>query len=288
MQTFAASWPVFYVRTAGMEFACLGAGSGPLVLCLHGFPDSAWSLRPLLAHLAARGLRAVAPFMRGYPPSSIPPDGDYRMLRLGRDALALIDALGAERAYVVGHDWGAVAAYCAANLAPRKLAGIVTAAVPHLRRFLLHPTPTQLRRSRYMAQFQSRRWADAHVATDGWLETLVREWSPGWAFSDEDLAPLRAALRDTARRNALLGYYRAIPRALLDAEHWQVALAPVRVPARVIHGLDDGCIGAEMFTDQDHLFAAGLESRAIEQAGHFMHCEQPQVFNQLVEEFVTR
>jgi pimeloyl-ACP methyl ester carboxylesterase len=81
----------------GVDFAYLEVGQGPLALCLHGFPDTAWSFVPLLEHLGAAGYRAVAPFMRGYLPSGLAPDGDYRVMTLGRDALSLIEALGAQR-----------------------------------------------------------------------------------------------------------------------------------------------------------------------------------------------
>ena len=109
------------IRANGVHFAYLDAGQGPLVLCLHGFPDTAWSFVPLLERLAAAGYRAVAPFMRGYPPSGPAPDGDYRVITLGRDALALIEVLGAQRAVLVGHDWGAAATYIAAALAPERV-----------------------------------------------------------------------------------------------------------------------------------------------------------------------
>ena len=103
------------VRANGLRFATLEAGDGPLVLCLHGFPDHARSFRHQLPALAAAGFRAVAPYMRGYAPSDAPPDGPYQSAVLGQDAAAMIEALGYRQAAVVGHDWGAVAAYGAAT-----------------------------------------------------------------------------------------------------------------------------------------------------------------------------
>ena len=78
-----------------VEFAYLETGTGPLALCLHGFPDSAWTYRFLLPALADAGFRAVAPWMRGYAPTSIPADGRYQTGVLALDALALHEALGA-------------------------------------------------------------------------------------------------------------------------------------------------------------------------------------------------
>jgi pimeloyl-ACP methyl ester carboxylesterase len=86
------------------------AGQGPLVLCLHGFPDNAHTCSERLPALARAGLRGVAPFMRGYAPTSPAPDGRYQAVLLAQDALALIAALGGGRASVVAHDWGATAA----------------------------------------------------------------------------------------------------------------------------------------------------------------------------------
>ncbi|MES4793201.1 MAG: alpha/beta hydrolase, partial [Chloroflexota bacterium] len=99
----------------GVEFAYLTAGDGPLALLLHGFPDTAHTWRHLLPELAAAGFRVVAPWMRGYAPSSLAPDDCYQSGALGADAIALHEALGGDTdAVLVGHDWGAVAAYAAA------------------------------------------------------------------------------------------------------------------------------------------------------------------------------
>src|SRR5262245_14862892 len=99
------------VQANSIAFHYLELGTGPLVLCLHGFPDNAYTYRYLLPVLAAAGFRAVAPFMRGYAPTRAAPDGRYQSVLLAQDAVALITALGAERAFLVGHDWGAQATY---------------------------------------------------------------------------------------------------------------------------------------------------------------------------------
>jgi pimeloyl-ACP methyl ester carboxylesterase len=279
-----------WIRANGLEFAYLEAGEGPLVLCLHGFPDTAWSFAPTVEALAAAGFRAVAVFMRGYAPSAIPADGDYRITTLGRDVIALIDHLNADRAFVVGHDWGAVATYVAAALRPDRFAGIVTAAVPHLRRFLLRPELPQFRRSRYMGYFQLPLIPERRIRAQdfAWLRQLIRKWSPDWNFSEREFMPLKAAFSEPGRLRAALGYYRAIPRATLQSESWQVVMKPISVPTRVIYGENDGCIGREMFIGQDHLFAAGYERVEMAGCGHFMHCEQPQLFAERVIEFCKR
>ena len=140
----------------GVELAYLEAGSGPLALCLHGFPDSAWTWRHLLPALADAGYRAVAPFMRGYAPSEVPADGRYQTAVLALDACGLHEALGGgDDAVIIGHDWGAVATYIAANHEPQRWRRVVTMAVPPAGAvaggFL---TYAQLKRSWYMFFFQ--------------------------------------------------------------------------------------------------------------------------------------
>src|SRR5262252_2808385 len=104
------------VRANDLDFGLLEAGSGPLALCLHGFPDTAHTWEHLLPTLAGAGFRAVAPFMRGYAPTAVPADGAYDVGALAADAVALHEALGGDReAVLIGHDWGAEAAYAAAS-----------------------------------------------------------------------------------------------------------------------------------------------------------------------------
>jgi pimeloyl-ACP methyl ester carboxylesterase len=119
------------VTANDVDFAYLESGAGPLALCLHGFPDSAWSYRFLLPALAGAGYRAVAPFMRGYAPTAVPADGRYQTAALALDACGLHEVLGGDGdAVIVGHDWGAIATYTAANHEPDRWRRVVTMAVP--------------------------------------------------------------------------------------------------------------------------------------------------------------
>jgi len=119
------------VRANGLQFGVLEAGSGPLALCLHGFPDAAYTWRHMLPALAGAGFHAVAPFMRGYAPTAVPADGAYHLGALVADAVALHEVLGGDaNAVLIGHDWGAEAAYGAAAFAPGRWRRLVTLAVP--------------------------------------------------------------------------------------------------------------------------------------------------------------
>jgi pimeloyl-ACP methyl ester carboxylesterase len=282
-----------YIRANGMEFAYLeseqaAASQGPLVLCLHGFPDTAWSLAPLLRRLSAAGFCAVAPFLRGYPPSALPDDRDYSGLALGRDVIALVEHFGAQDAMVVGHDWGALAAYSAAALRPDRIRRIVAAGLPHPRRFLLRPSRPQLRASHYMFKFQLPGWPERRIRENdfAWLRDLARSWSPGWEPTEAYFGPVKAAFSDPARLKAALGYYRALPLSLFQREAWQFLLKPIHVPARVVYGENDACILPQSFLDQEHLFGDRYELVGIPKAGHFMHIEAADVFADRVIEFL--
>lgn len=272
----------------GLRFAALQAGDpeAPLVLCLHGFPDTAHTWQALLPQLAAQGYYALAPALRGYPPSAAAPDGDYSVPRLGRDVLGLLDALGRHDAAVIGHDWGAVAGYCAANIAPARLRALVAAAVPHPR--LLRPHPRQLRNSWYMARFQFPD-AERRLAAKDWalVEQLWRDWSPGWRFTPADIAPVKAALAAEGPE-AALAYYRALPRTLLRPPPGalRTVFARTRVPTRMVAGAQDGCMRAAGFAHGERAFSGPWDLITLDAAGHFMHREQPAAFAAAVTEWL--
>lgn len=278
------------LRANGIEFACRVAGEGPPVLCLHGFPDTHHSFDRLLPELAAAGYQAVAPSMRGYAPSSLARDRRYGVPDLAADVAGLIDALQVRRAAVIGHDWGAVATYAAAGLTPGRLACAVTLAVPPLRHLLFRPSLGQMWRSRYMAYFQLRGRAERRCLKNdmAFLRSLWQQWSPGWAFSEAEFAPLHEALGSPANMNAALRYYRALPMELFNRPARKRVLAPIRVPTLVINGEQDGCMIAATFRGLDHCFAGPWQQEEIADAGHFLHLEQPRRFADTVVPWLQR
>jgi pimeloyl-ACP methyl ester carboxylesterase len=117
------------------------AGAGPLVLLCHGFPESWYSWRHQLGALAEAGFHAVAPDMRGYGRSDCPQAIDqYTLLHLVGDMVGLVEALGAERAVIAGHDWGAPVAWHAALLRPDLFRGVIGLSVPFRPRGVVRPT----------------------------------------------------------------------------------------------------------------------------------------------------
>jgi pimeloyl-ACP methyl ester carboxylesterase len=174
------------VDANGLTFHYLEAGSGPLALCLHGFPDNAHTYSDLLPALASAGFRGVAPFMRGYAPTSPAPDGRYQAVLLAQDAIALIAALGDGRAFVVGHDWGATAAYGAAALAPERITRMVTIGAAHpaaVRGDLA--TRYERHKGVWHAYFFQMPFAEQVVAANDFA--FLEDW---WRDASPELAPL--------------------------------------------------------------------------------------------------
>jgi pimeloyl-ACP methyl ester carboxylesterase len=284
------------VEANGIAFHYLEAGRGPLVLCLHGFPDNAYTYGELLPALARAGLRGVAPFMRGYAPTSPAPDGRYQAVLLAQDALALITALGAERALLVGHDWGATAAYGAAALAPERIERLVTigAAHPAAVRGRLAASYERHKGIWHAYFFQMPSAEQVVAAHDfAFLEHWWRDASPEY-----DPAPVMERVKATFRQpgvvTAALSYYRhtfhpAHRDPALQSLQERASSAPTAVPTLALHGTRDRPGRLEAFEGMDDLFPKGLEKVVVPGAGHFVHIERPgEVNRRIVDFFQTR
>ncbi|HWD53756.1 MAG TPA: alpha/beta hydrolase [Acidimicrobiales bacterium] len=284
------------ITANGLEFACLtdGPPAGPLALCLHGFPDTAHTWRYLLPELAAAGFRAVAPFLRGYAPSSVPADGHYQIGALARDANALHDALGGSSdAVILGHDWGALATYGAVAHAPDRWRRAVTAAVPptlsigmNLLRY------AQLQRSWYMFFFLSPMAEGALPLEDySFIDHLWRDWSPGYDGA-WDVARVKESIGDPERIVAAISYYRAMfdpSRQVPElADEQAAALLPTPKPTLYLHGRDDGCMLLSSIGSPLDFLAEGSEMEIVDEAGHFLHVERPDIVNRRIIEFLTK
>ena len=280
------------VDANGLTFHYLEAGRGPLALCLHGFPDNAHTYDELLPVLAAAGFRAVAPFMRGYAPTRPAPDGRYQSVLLAQDAVALIGALGAERAFLIGHDWGAAATYGAAALAPERIERMVTIGAAHPAAFRGKLAASYERhKGIWHAYFFQMPNAEQVVAADDYafIEAWWRDASPEF-----DPAPIIERVKATFRQpgvvSAALGYYRhsfhpANRDPALQALQDRMS-APTTVPTLALHGTRDRPGRLEAFETMDDLFTRGLEKAVFPGTGHFVHVERPREVNQRIVEYL--
>ena len=267
---------------------------GPLVICLHGFPDSAHTWRHLLPRLADAGYRAVAPFLRGYAPTEVPTDGRFQTAASAMDALALRDALGGGAdSVIIGHDWGAVITHIAANVRPDAFAKVVTMAVPpgNAVGVAFLSNLAQIKRSWYMFFFQHP-FADFVVGANdlAYIDMLWADWSPGFAATEE-LALLKPSLRDPANLQAALGFYRATlgagynDPALQSAQDMSSTIPPQ--PLLYLHGCTDGCMGAEVAEFAAAELTSNARAHFVDGAGHFLHLEKPNEVNDIILSFLA-
>jgi len=284
------------VSANGVDFAYLELGSGPLALCLHGFPDTPHGWRHQLPALAEAGYRVVAPWMRGYAPTSVPTGGSYQQGALAADANALHEVLGGDdEAVLIGHDWGATAVYPAVNHEPGRWRAAVAMAVPHpaaMAAMILDYS--QLKRSFYMFVFQHP-LAEAIVAQEdfAFIDRLWADWSPGLdpEVARDAVAHVKDSLRGPDNLAAALGYYRAtIGGVGLDERYDAIQAAgaqPVESPFLYLHGADDGCVGVG-FAEGGATLLTHPSSRTVivEGAGHFLQLEQPGRVNDEVLTFL--
>lgn len=261
-----------YIQANGLRFAYLEEGRGPLVLLLHGFPDTPHTWDAVRPALAAAGYRAVTPFTRGYAPTEIPAVEAYDGDTLGRDALALIAALGEERekAFLVGHDWGAGAAYCAAGLEPERLRMLITVGIPHPASVI--PTPGLVWAVRHFFTL-SRKGAAAKIRAGDMahIDELVQRWSPGWKVPPGETDAAKAAFREPGCLEAALGYYRALSPRLPAGQR-----AKVRVPAAAFAGTDD--VVAPAAYERARARYVDRYEVVTMPGSHFLHRQYPEVF----------
>ncbi len=282
------------IHANNIDFSYLEMGSGPLVLALHGFPDTPHTFRYQMEALAEAGYRVVAPYMRGYFPTDAPPDVSYEPAALAQDALALITALSDQPVILIGHDWGASAAQRAAVMAPEKIAKLITIAVPYGETWwnALLANPAQQRRSWYMFFFQLP-WVEGVVAYNDFalIERLWQDWSPGWNYPPESVEAVKEIFRRPASLTAALNYYRHAFHPFTSDLTLQAIRErdnePITVPTLYFHGERDGGIGVETTAEMEEWFPNGLEKRIIAGTGHFVHQEQPEEVNRLLLAFLA-
>lgn len=265
-----------------------GHADAPLVLLAHGFPDHPKTFLPLMAVLCAAGYRCVAPWLRGYAPSTL--EGPYDRQRVGDDLADIAEALSPNApAVLVGHDWGAAATYTAVGRWPQRFRSAVTLAVPHVAAFErnLRKSRAQQQKSLYMGLMMLPGVPERVVsyADFAYIERLWRKWSPNYRVSPDYLRELKSCLR--ASMPAPLGYYRALRpsrmrlrQALLDAR------IRIYVPLLHLHGADDGCIEFAMSEGEQRYFEGEFKSHEMPGLGHFLHLEDPRQVGEAILEFI--
>ncbi len=262
----------------GQRFVYTDTGEGPLVVLFHGFPDTPQGWAGTRDALNAAGYRTIVPYLRGYHPDTIVAGRGYGDEEIAQDAVRLLDAIGAEQAVLVGHDWGAAVVYRAAAIAPQRVRALCGVAIPHLR--VLGRSPGLLWRGRHFVTLAlpSGRWL-ARRNDFAYLDTLMRRWAPYWSGPEREatLAEVKHAFADPRVLDAALGYYR-------DTE--RTGLPTLPGPALIVGGTTD-IVDVEAFTRSPEAFEGQCEVWIADGAGHWPHREAADLFNARLLEFLA-
>lgn len=278
-----------FIETNGIRLHARVAGpeDGPLVVLLHGFPEFWYGWKNQIGPLAEAGFRVVAPDQRGYNLSDKPRGIDaYRIDRVAADIAGLIEALGRERAFVVGHDWGGVAAWTAATLYPGRVEKLVVlnAPYPSVGVRTIARDPTQLLRSLYLFFFQLPGLPEMMLRNNDWglLVDGMRRSSRRGTFSDADFEAYRQAWWRKGAMTAMLNWYRAFVRRPAPVIPWKPRVRP---PTLILWGKNDFALSPV----NAKLSLELCENGRLEwiDAGHWVQHEETKWVNEAIIDFLT-
>jgi pimeloyl-ACP methyl ester carboxylesterase len=274
-----------------------GPRDGAPVLLLHGWPDCALTWSSLAPVLAAEGWSVFAPSLRGYAGTRFTDPGTPRsgqLSALGRDALEVADALGLARFAVVGHDWGARAAYIVSCLWPERASACAALSVGWGTNQPDQPlSMAQASRYWYHWFMHTQRGREAvRTRRRELAQYLWRQWSPGWAFTQAEFDETAAAFDNPDWADVVIHSYThrwagAPGDPAYDALEARLASPPpIRVPTLLIHGADDGVNDPVTSEGKEPLFAGPYRRVLLPGAGHFPQRERPQAVNDEVVGFL--
>lgn len=269
-----------FVDANGLRFGYLewGEPTHPLLLLFHGFPDTPWTWDFAAPRLAALGYRVVAPWLRGYAPTSLPAR-DTTSKDLGDDIVALIPALGAKQAVILGHDWGAEAVTAAVGLAPELIEKLIVVAIPH--RTQIPKRPSVAWAARHFIALSLPGAVGRFCADDfAMVDVYCKRWSPTWSFTPDDMRKVKESFAAPGSANAAIGYYRAV--SALTPKFMQGRIA---VPTLAIAGAQDPAVAPADFERARRQFTSRYEVAVIP-GGHFCHRESPDAFLAAVTGFL--
>jgi len=275
------------IEVGPLTFDARAAGpqDGPLVLLLHGFPETSWAFRHQLTALGEAGFRAVAPDQRGYSPDARPDSADaYRTGALSQDVVDIADALGARSFHLVGHDWGGAVAWHVASVYRARIARLAVLNCPHPAVLVRHlrRNPRQMLRSWYFLYFQLPWLPEAGMRLGKWapLRRAMRSMSTAGAFKDEDFEQYQRAWSQPGAMRAMVNWYRAMMRTWRTPEPGRI-----EVPTLLIWGEQDTALGKELAGDSIARCDDG-QLELLPQAGHFVQHDAAEEVNRLLVDFL--
>lgn len=284
-------WRHRFVRLRELTLHVVESGppTGQAVLMLHGFPELWYSWKHQIAALAAAGFRVIAPDQRGFALSDKPGRvADYAIENAVADAVLLLDALGVEKAHVVGHDFGGGVAWGLGMLHPERVDRLAILDSPHPLVFAQALHGPQKSKSWYMQAFRIPLLPEiAFMAFDfALLRWILRTQTvrPG-AFTKDDIEVYVAGMKRDYAIGTALHWYRALLSRGLDS--YATLVRTTTAPVLVIWGAKDTALGVEMARPpSEHVPLSRVV--VLEQAGHFVHWDEPQRVSELLLDHFTR
>ncbi|MBJ7600121.1 MAG: alpha/beta hydrolase [Candidatus Nephthysia bennettiae] len=278
-----------HIEANGLRFRCLAAGpeGGPLALLLHGFPEGAESWSFQLEALAAHGLRAVAPDLRGYGGTACPPDEEaYRMSELVEDVAALIRNLGASTCHLAGHDWGSLVGWSVTSRHPELVGTWSALSVGHPAALskAMREDEDQRRRSSYIGLFRERGKAEEVLQADGYrrLRDIYRTGPSPEAIPAGVVESYVRDFSRPGRLTAALNYY----RVNLRREGPPMAEAGLTTPTQLLWGDQDPAVGRTSAELTATFVAGDYRLVVLEGAGHWLQFERPEEVSRLLVEWI--
>jgi pimeloyl-ACP methyl ester carboxylesterase len=278
-------WTHRFVGANGSRFHVVEAGTGPLVLFLHGFPEYWWAWHELLPAVADAGFRAVAVDLRGYGASDKPPRG-YDGYTMAADVTGLIRALGERTATIVGSGFGGMVGWTAAAFHPKLVRRLVVLGAAHplrLRAAIFSDPRGQFSAASPTLRFQLPRYEHVLVRDEAALvgEFLRRWGGPSWvagATFDDYAARCRAAMLIPQAAFCALEGYRWAFRSVLRMHGYRFVRQlqkPLVTPTLQLHGALDPAVLPRTAQGSSRYVIAPYEWRLLEGVGHFPHLEEP-------------
>ena len=262
----------------GLSFEVSVEGEGPAVVLLHGFPDSSRLWRKQIPALVAEGFKVVAPDLRGFGESDRPEGVEhYSLLHVIEDVRGILDALGIDKAHIVGHDWGAGVAWIFATLFGDRAHSVAALSVGHPAAFRSAGLE-QLARSWYMFMFQFEGVAEEWLSRNDW------EFLRTWGEAHEDLERQIVDLSRPGALTAGLNWY----RANVPPESWIQEfpdLPPITVPALGIWSTEDFALGEDQMLASEKFVGGSWRYERIEGAGHWIPLEAADRLNPILLDF---
>lgn len=279
----------------GVRLHVAEAGSGPLVVLLHGFPQFWWAWRHQIPALAEAGYRVVAVDLRGVGSSDKPPR-PYDPVTTAGDVAGLVRALGRSQTYVVGHGLGGTVGWMMAALHPGMVRGLAVLGAAHPRRWRheIVRSHAQRKASAHIFGSQLPRIPEARLTRDNAaeVERLMRRWSGPWADTAEFAAAVavyRSAMQVPQAAYGASEYSRWIVRSLLRPDGYAFLKAMARrleCPVLQLHGRLDSCVLPETAQGSGAYVNAEYRWQLLDDCGHFPAEEQPKVVTDILRSWL--